>query len=144
MSTAKGAPSRNLLVDIIEEISGMGRGLTISPTVGGQENGAAAGPLHWAPPTATQLGLTGCVASLSRAFRALGEEGAVGMDSSCGSGAAVLLIGHEVPSGARCSGAILRRKGGAHSPASRRWSASASSIASTSSDVVVGFRMPTA
>ncbi len=72
------------------------------------------------------------------------QEGAVGIDSSWGSGAAVLSIGHEMPSGTRCSGATLQGKGVTRSPALRRWAASASSIASTSSNVVVGFRMPTA
>ncbi len=49
-----------------------------------------------------------------------------------------------MPSGACCPRATLRGKGGTRSPASRRRAASASSIASTSSDVVVGFRMSTA
>ncbi len=48
LGTAKWAPSRDLLVNIMEEVSTKGRGpFTISPSVRGQENGAAAGPLRW-------------------------------------------------------------------------------------------------
>ncbi len=53
LGSAKGAPSRDLLVDIKEQVITMGRGLTISPTVGDQENGAATGLPHGFPSTAT-------------------------------------------------------------------------------------------
>ncbi len=68
------------------------------------------------------LGGSWCNTQPATQGRALGDEGAVGIDSSTGSGAAALSIGREMPSGARCSGTTLRGKGGTRSPpASRRW-----------------------
>ncbi len=69
--------------------------------------------------------------------------GSVGIGSSCGTGAAGLPTGLKVPSGERRSWGTLRGIG-IRSPASRRWAASANSMASTSSPTVSGFRMPAA
>ncbi len=67
----------------------------------------------------------------------------MGIGSSCGTGAAGLPTGLKVPSGERRSWGTLRGIG-IRSPASRRWAASANSMASTSSPTVSGFRMPAA
>ncbi len=101
-------------------------------------------PLIFVIASGAPVGRSWCRTQPASHVRAWGEGGAVGIDSSGGLGPAVLSICREMPSGTRCSGTTLRGKGGARSPASRRWAASASSIASTNSSVVVGFRIPTA
>ncbi len=101
-------------------------------------------PLTFTSVSCAPVGRSRCTMQPASQVRAGGVGGSVGMGSSRGEGAAGLLMCRGVPSGTRRSWPTLRGNGGALSPVSRCWVVSASSMASTSSSVVVGFLIPTA
>ncbi len=101
-------------------------------------------PLIFTSNSGAPAGRSRCTMHPASQVRAGAVGASVGMGSSCGEGGPGLLSGRWVPSGVRRSWTTLRGNGGARSPASRCWAASASSIASTSSEVVVGLLIPTA
>ncbi len=115
--------------------------LTVLPESRMARNGF---PLTFTSASAAPAGRSWCTMQPASQVRVGGVGGSVGMGSSRGEGTAGLLWCRGMPSGARRSWPTLRGNSGALSPTSRCWAASASSMAPTSSSVVVEFLMPTA